>query len=129
MTKTNQCPEGGACAHPDGPRDCQGFEPGRICWHHGSAETAAEKAGIQDPRPLVGQAVHSEIAPLAEEVALRAYLEAMVAAGYELQMVDCAQITVDEAIERLSEAGRKRIGATVNVVKTGGAFLNINGWL
>jgi hypothetical protein len=65
-----------------------------------------------------------------EEHATRAYLEAMVAAGYELQLVDRTPITVDQAIEHLADAGRRRVGATVNVVKVGGsAYTNINGWL
>ncbi len=64
-----------------------------------------------------------------ETRATRAYLTAMVAAGYEIELVDRTPITVDQAVEELAKAGRERTGTTINIGKLGGSYFNINGWL
>jgi hypothetical protein len=43
---THKCPEGGTCTHPEGPRDCRGFNPGHRCDHHYDLE-ADELAGCE----------------------------------------------------------------------------------
>ena len=74
------------------------------------------------PRPLA-------ISP--EEHATRAWLEALVAAGCELRLLDRTVITVDQAVEHMLEAGRKHTGHTVCIEKNSsdGTYININGWI
>lgn len=64
-----------------------------------------------------------------EHQATWAFLTAMVAAGYRIELVDRTEITVDQAIDHLAEAGRKRLGGTINICGDGDAYFNINGWL
>lgn len=65
----------------------------------------------------------------AEEHATRAWLDALVAAGWTLELLDRTRLTVDQAVEHMLEAGRKHTGHTVCLAKNGSGYLNLNGWL
>jgi hypothetical protein len=96
----------------------------------------AQKSCRTTDRPCPGGSVsgvcvagNDKPATSPEERATRTYLEAMVADGYEITLVDRTTITVDEAISHLADAGEMRVGGTINVGKPGGSYFNINGWL
>lgn len=112
MTTNTKCPEGGRCDHPEGVRDCLGFEAGSAGCAYlaepgcGTVDadgvcTTCGGTGLYSPGIVCGdcdaarihfQAVSDRYAaadaadkPTPEETATRAYLTAMVAAGWSIE--------------------------------------------